>query len=210
MKILQENPDLLEALNKKRNEPSLLNSLTKNTLKKEYNQELRSFSMCLAFYSTRAYKFVRSELNDILPHISTIRRWHQKVDGSPGFTLSAIPIIKQKIKAALEKQKTLTFSLIMDEVHLAHKLQTDKGDGRNWGYEDYGVVKETPRDSKKFAKEALVFLITCDNERWKIPVAYFLIDSLKAPEKANVVLEVNVFKFFKRETLKLICFIVVL
>lgn len=37
------------------------------------------------------------------------------------------------------------------------------------------------------AKEALVFMLTCINGPWKIPVGYFLINGITAEQKASLV-----------------------
>jgi len=41
-------------------------------------------------------------------------------------------------------------------------------------------------DSLPAAKEALIFLLVFVTERWKIPIAYFLINGLNGDECANL------------------------
>lgn len=53
------------------------------------------------------------------------------------------------------------------------------------GYIDFGA--DIINDILPEAKEALVFMLNCVNGRWKLPVAYFLIDGLGGYEKANLV-----------------------
>lgn len=63
--------------------------------------------------------------------------------------------------------------------------QIDKSAGFvNFGTNIAGV------DSGKHAKEALVFLIAGVNDRFKVPVAYFLVAGLKSDEKAALIREV--------------------
>lgn len=50
---------------------------------------------------------------------------------------------------------------------------------------DCGIVIPEP-DNMPLAKEALVYLLTGLNERWKIPVAYFYIDGLTSQERAEI------------------------
>lgn len=53
------------------------------------------------------------------------------------------------------------------------------------GYVDHGDLIENP-ESLPMAKEALVYLLTGINERWKILVAYFLVSGLTAEERAEI------------------------
>lgn len=49
---------------------------------------------------------------------------------------------------------------------------------------------ETPEfmeNKSAVAKDALVFMINCVNERWKLPIGYFLNSSINTAEKSNVV-----------------------
>lgn len=49
-------------------------------------------------------------------------------------------------------------------------------------YLDIGTDEQS--DNPVEAKEALVFLVNCVNDRWKLPVGYFLIDGLSGSRKA--------------------------
>lgn len=57
------------------------------------------------------------------------------------------------------------------------------------GYVDCGTVIQEP-DEMPLAKEALVYLLTSTNERWKILVAYFYVESLTSQERAEITLQV--------------------
>lgn len=65
------------------------------------------------------------------------------------------------------------------------QVQWSNIENRFVGYVDHGLVISDP-DDLPLAKEALVYLITCINERWKIPVAYFLVAGLTAMEKSEI------------------------
>ncbi|CAH1959577.1 unnamed protein product [Acanthoscelides obtectus] len=60
----------------------------------KYDPVLRSFAVTLAFYSPKAYTFVRNTFNKSLPDLSTISKWYKSVNGSPGFTQEALEILK--------------------------------------------------------------------------------------------------------------------
>lgn len=52
-------------------------------------------------------------------------------------------------------------------------------------YVDIGTDEQS--DNPVEAKEALVFLVNCVNDRWKLPVGYFLIDGVSGIQKSNLV-----------------------
>lgn len=73
---------------------------------------LRSFAMTLHFYSPRAYGYVRQSYDNKLPSESTIRKWYQTTDGSPGVTEESLTALKIKIEEAksVGKKISLQFS----------------------------------------------------------------------------------------------------
>ena len=80
--------------------------------------------------------------------------------------------------------KPVLCSMMMDEIAIRKQLDWD---GTKFvGYVDLGVPVEDG-SSLPVAKEALVFMLVCLTERWKIPLSYFLIDGLQGTERANLV-----------------------
>lgn len=61
------------------------------------------------------------------------------------------------------------------------RYNNDKTDG----YVDMGFGMAT--DSDEIATQALVFMLTCINMNWKVPIGYFLISGIGAEEKARLV-----------------------
>lgn len=72
---------------------------------------------------------------------------------------------------------------MMDEMYI-HK-QTEFGGDQIHGYVDIGAGEL----ENVVATQALVLMVVAINESWKIPIAYFLINSMTAKERANVVRE---------------------
>lgn len=143
---------------------------------------MRAFALTLSFYSPRAYNFVRKTFNNILPHPTTLSRWYQIVDGAPGFTREALVALKLRTEEAKAKEKQLVCNLVFDEVSIRKQVEWT---GKKFtGYIDIGTRIES--DTLPAAKEALVFMLVCLNESWKIPVGYFLIDGLSGSEKAEL------------------------
>lgn len=82
-----------------------------------------------------------------------------------------------------KKNRVLLCGLIMDEMSIRKHVEWNGT--KNIGYVDLGTDIES--DALPVAKEALVFLLVGLNMRWKIPIAYFLLNGLAAAEKANLV-----------------------
>lgn len=152
------------------------------TLPNKYSEELRAFALTLHFYSARAYCFVRNKFNLCLPHPRTISKWYQHIDCVPGFTAEAMKTLQLKVQ---QSHHQLLFALTMDEMAIRRGVDFD---GTNiHGYVNVGV--NINDDELPLAKEALVFMLTCINEKWKTPVGYFFIDSIDAMQKVNLVIQ---------------------
>lgn len=73
---------------------------------------------------------------------------------------------------------------MMDEMSIHEHGQW--AGSRHVGYVNFGTGMQDSDNLPK-AKNVLVFMLVGLNSRWKVPLAYFLIDSLSAEEKANLV-----------------------
>ncbi|EZA50769.1 THAP domain-containing protein [Ooceraea biroi] len=78
---------------------------------------------------------------------------------------------------------------MMDEMAIRKQLKWNHSEKKFVGYVDCGTVIREP-DAMPLAKEALVYLLTGINERWKIPVAYFYVNSVTSQERAEITLQV--------------------
>lgn len=151
--------------------------------KEQYPPCLRMFALTLQFYSTKAYEYVRETFALALPHQSTLRTWYSAINGEPGFTQEAFEALKRKVEEANTSQKQVVCSLMIDEMAIRKHLEWD-GE-RYRGFVDMGIGMDD--DSQPVATEALVFLVVALDASWKVPCAYFLINSLTGPERANIV-----------------------
>lgn len=168
-------------------EKSIIKEIEKGKVRGRYSPELRSFALTLNFYSPKAYNYVREVYRNKLPAPSTLRSWYANTNGSPGFTQEAINILKKRSEAAGDKKIYAT--LMMDEIAIRKQLEWSHPEKKFIGYVDCGTVIPQP-DNMPLAKEALVYLITGINERWKIPVAYFYIAGLTSQERAEITLQI--------------------
>lgn len=100
--------------------------------------------------------------------------------------------LKKMATDANSKGKTLLACLIMDEMTLHRGYQWNDNAHKVSGLVDFGNCRENQENGqdRQLAKEALVYLINGINDKFKIPVAYFLINKLKAKEKAAITKEV--------------------
>ena len=89
LSVYEDVPSQLDARCKK-------NMSLKNPSKDSYSPQLRAFAMTLAFYSAKAYSYVRETFELALPSPATLREWYSSVDGTPGFTEEAFLALKAK------------------------------------------------------------------------------------------------------------------
>lgn len=146
----------------------------------KFSPALRKFALCLHFISPRAYSYVREQFNTCLPHPQTLVSWYRSVDGNPGFTQEALHAIKSKVNAS---GKNIHVCLSFDEMSIRKAMTLDGGEcigainiGAN--LDGYNI---------RMATQALVFMVTALNDSWKIPVGYFLIESVTAEQKSQLV-----------------------
>lgn len=151
-------------------------------LQRKYSEEIRKFALTLHFLSPAAYNFIRNSYNTCLPHTRTLSKWYQKLDAEPGFTKEAFDTLK--LKAQMSDRKVLC-TLVLDEMSIRKSLIWNPRKQKYYGRVDMGVDFDS--DSLDEASQCLVFLLTCINGSWKLPVGYFFITSLTGEQKCNLV-----------------------
>lgn len=67
-------------------------------------------------------------------------------------------------------------ALSMDEMAIRQQLEFDGT--KCYGRVDMGT--DMDNDSLKTVKQCFVFLVVSVNENWKLPIGYFMIDTLKS------------------------------
>ena len=87
-------------------------------IERNYSEEIRKFAITLFSYSKRSYEYVRETMGKCLPAISTIRKWLDKVDGSPGFNNHALAKLREIVEQKKMLSQKLYVSYILDEMHL--------------------------------------------------------------------------------------------
>lgn len=151
----------------------------------QYPPELRIFALTLHFYSPKAYEYVRTTFKCALPHSNTIKTWYSSINGEPGFVNEAFVALKMKAKQMSENNQKCLCTLIMDEMHIMKKVELVGNKYR--GLVDIGVGDES--DDLPEATQALVIMVNSLNSHFKVPIAYFLINSMDADQRKNLVLD---------------------
>lgn len=77
--------------------------------------------------------------------------------------------------------KTLVCSLVFDEISLREKV--DYSGDKYCGFVDFGIPGSK---TTEIANKALVCMLVCINELWKVPVAYFFINPMDSTQKAGI------------------------
>ncbi|KAL3188608.1 hypothetical protein MRX96_022610 [Rhipicephalus microplus] len=150
-----------------------------NEHKGKYPPELRAFVLTLHFYSPAAYEYVRSKFNETLPFKRTLRGWYKLIQGDPGFTAKAFAFLE---KFAEARGELFYCALIVDDMAIRKHVEL-VGD-KVVGYVDFRTGLDD--DGLPEAANACVFMIVGVNVRFKMPVRYFLIDSLTGVERAEL------------------------
>lgn len=159
-----------------------MNCLEVGRKEKKYSARIRTFALTLHFYSPKGYRYVRSVFNNNLPSISTIRKWYGAINGKPGFSNEAFTALRCKAMEANRDGRETLVCVIYDEMGIRHREDYDQHTDTKTGFVNFGT--EFVDSNDKYAKEALVFLVAGVNEKFKIPVAYFLTAGVKAVEKS--------------------------
>jgi hypothetical protein len=147
---------------------------------KPFSREIMIFCLTLAGYSARAYKFLRDTAKNCLPSERTLRRYRRRVDGSPGFSASALKMIRNKVHEMASMSHKLFLSLSCDDMSIRQHVWFT---GTTfYGYEDLG---DGP--GQKPAKHVMMIMATALNMKWKLPVGYFLLpDSFSSEKRAEL------------------------
>ena len=145
---------------------------------RKYSEEVRKFALTLHFLSPKAYNYIRRTYNTCLPHTRTLCKWYQHVNCEPGFTKEALDTLKLKVQGSTHP---VICALVFDEMAIRKSLTWKPRAQKFYGRVDYG--HNLDNDSIEEASQALVVLLTSLNDRWKIPIGYFLITSLTGEQK---------------------------
>lgn len=164
-----------------------MRELLSHKKRQNYSETVKCFAVTLHYYSPRAYQYVRQRFGNRLPTPRTLISWYSSVDGNPGLTSETLAILQKKAEEANSNGKRLLVNLMMDEVAIRRQVEWNAVKKQFDGSIQYAGFLPEASDELPMAKEALVFMITCATESWKIPIGYFLIDGLDTEQKVTLV-----------------------
>lgn len=155
----------------------------------KYPKYVREFALGLHYHSPRAYEYIREVFGKNLPHESTLRRWYSNSDLNvkPGITAKSLEYLKRKADAKKSVQQELLCAVCFDEMSIRKQVVWSQHLGQMQGYVTYGC---NDKDDPLIAKEAIVFIVSGLNEKFRIPVAYHFINSLNSIDKTELVKDV--------------------
>lgn len=93
-------------------------SLHGNKRNKPFSKRLMIFCLTLAGYSTKAYSYLRTVVNNSIPSRETLRKYRNRVDGSPGFSSAALKMVRRKVAEMESKSKKIFLSLSCDDMSI--------------------------------------------------------------------------------------------
>uniref|UniRef100_A0A1B0D745 THAP-type domain-containing protein n=1 Tax=Phlebotomus papatasi TaxID=29031 RepID=A0A1B0D745_PHLPP len=156
----------------------------------KYEEELKFFAVQLHFISPKAYRFLRSELENILPSEITILRWLRVIDCQPGFSDEALTSLQNYVAS---QNRLVWCQLLFDEMYIHRHI--DIIGGKVYGFaflgnacEGNGEAMINDGDNGE-ATQVLVFMLVSIDMQWKIPIGYFPISKMAAPEKSQLIYE---------------------
>ncbi|XP_055698289.1 uncharacterized protein LOC129798864 isoform X5 [Phlebotomus papatasi] len=71
-----------------------------------FEDELKDFAIQLRYISPKAYRFLKSKLDDVLPNEFSVLRWMKVVDGKPAFADKALKSVKEYLGNLDRSDKT--------------------------------------------------------------------------------------------------------
>lgn len=157
----------------------------------EVSPVMKTFAKTLLFYSAEAYHMMKELYEIPIPPPSIARTWYNMGLGLPGWSSEAFLMLKDEIQKA--ENALLNTCIIVGEYDLNAASSYDGNEMR--GHVDYGTTGDLEvqnySENLPLAQSALFFMLVpmTGKRKWKIPLAYFLIDILSPEERANVLLE---------------------
>lgn len=155
----------------------------------KYTPLVRQFCLSIHYHSPRAYNYLRKTFNKHLPHPLTIQKWYanSEVSGEPGIQANHIDKLKKIVTKHQEKFNTkMVCTLIADEMSLRQQIFWSP---KQNSYEGF-ISKQSNDGSRKFAKQAFVYMLNGVNCNFEFPVCYWLIDSIDGDQRRQCMLDV--------------------
>lgn len=154
--------------------------------REKYQASVSAFRFKLYALSPQAYKFVRNQFNNNLPHESTIKCWYRNsnLDTEPGINQCSLKILEEKAHEMDRDNQKLVCCLMFDEMSIREHIHFCSKTKKFLGHVTYGGQPE------QIANNAIVFLVNGINAKIQVPIAYHFVTTLSAIERKKILLEV--------------------
>ena len=135
---------------------------------------------------------IRDVFLPFLPSDESVRLWNTSKNFEPGVHVNTLEYVENLNEQEKKKGTILVYDVIFDEVHLNCTTNYNSKTHKWEGSVDLGGDLPQPNQhdeskNNKLAKKALVFMIVSINGNFKVPVAYYLCDSLTGADKATLI-----------------------
>lgn len=155
-----------------------------------YGENVRKFALTVHFYSPRGYNYIREKFSNNLPHVSTIRKWYQNssTNGEAGFCKQSFSTLAELAAQQKANGIELVCALNFDEMSIRKHLQWSDSRKKFIGHTNYGFRPEC--EELPLANNVIVFMLHGVNVKFSIPIAFYLIETLKSEEKVELLKEI--------------------
>lgn len=107
-------------------------------------------------------------------------RWYQSIECDPGITKEALYLLKEYASIEKTQGRIVFCQLLFDEIYISTQIQ-------KIGDKTYGNVNLGTSTEDSPATQILTFMVVSVDLKWKAPVGYFPINTLKGPQKAGII-----------------------
>lgn len=131
--------------------------------------------------SINGYKFISKILP--LPSTATILRYIQSLRSKPGILPRNAEAVRVKVNPINDRERSIF--ILLDEMSLKEGFKYDIASDKIIGFTDNGKQR-----SKDHVKHALCVMAIGIIKKWKFPVAFYLIDTIKSNEIKPIITDV--------------------
>lgn len=157
--------------------------------RQQYPPSVRNFCVSLNETSPTAYRFIRQEFDNNIPHPNVIRSWLATSDikAEPGILGNSLQTLRIRAGRLRANGKNLAEGILFDKMSIRKMLQWSN----NKMIDFEQGLKNIDQKNTKLATETLVIMFNGVNDVIQIPVAYYFTTlSVDAVVKSQIVINI--------------------
>ncbi|XP_067634389.1 uncharacterized protein [Eurosta solidaginis] len=150
------------------------------------NAESKTLAQNINYMSTKAYNFLRDDLNFALPHKKTLLSWRPIKYVVPGIDSNIISNLKTVVRGMSADEKVC--EILFDEISIKKDLVYNRTKDRDLidGFVDLG----NNRRKQQVADKCCFFMVKGITSHWKYVLSYYTVkNGLKAEELREILFE---------------------